>query len=156
MSEQFRENHFLILSREGAERYKVELPHVCISIRDPKTEKATLYPNLTRLDALYLDFWDVDREHSAIGIDEDVVFNKKHAKEILDFFIKYAHQVDTFVINCEAGISRSAAVGAALAKIHGYDNLIFFKKFLPNSLVYGLLLIEWHEHYQNKFKSILY
>lgn len=135
-------HHFLILSREGAENYRLEVPHVCISVRDPESNKASLYPNLARLDALYLEFHDLDEPLP--GMSEDVVFNQEHVKNILGFYRRWVKQVDGFVINCEAGISRSAAVGAALAKITGYDDSLFFKKFCPNRRVYRMLLNEWY------------
>lgn len=137
-------HHFLILSRQGAENYRFDAPHVCISVRDPGSEKASLYPNLTRLDALYLEFDDIDIPvDSAFGRDP-VLFSEQNARDVLGFYRQYVEKVDGFIINCEAGISRSAAIGAALARITGYDDALFFKKFHPNRLVYRTLLNKFY------------
>lgn len=129
--------HFLILNREGVERYQLAIPHVCISVRDPGSDKAHLPGELTRLDALFLEFDDLDGPYPSEKI---TLFNKGHAAMILGFFEKWKDTVDTFVINCEAGISRSAGIGAALCKICGYDDSRFFKQFCPNRLVYRTIL----------------
>lgn len=134
-------HHFLILSREGAEQYKFDAPHICISVRDPGSEKANLSPNLIRLDALYLEFHDLDE--ALPGMDSSLIFNDNHARDILGMYRRYVDKVDGFIINCEAGISRSAGIGAALAKITGYDDSLFFKKFCPNRRVYRMLLNKW-------------
>ena len=45
------------------------------------------------------------------------------------------------MIHCEAGISRSAAVAAAIAKLKGLDEAQFFDEpFEPNGLVYRTIL----------------
>ena len=45
-------------------------------------------------------------------------------------------------MHCEAGISRSAGAVAALSKVINGDDSYFFKMFLPNRLVYRLILQE--------------
>jgi predicted protein tyrosine phosphatase len=129
--------HFLILGRESVEKYQLQRPHVVISVRDPGSEKAMLPGEMTRLDALFLEFDDLDGPYPSEKI---ILFNKGHAAMILGFFEKWKDRVDTFVINCEAGISRSAGIGAALCKICGYDDSRFFKQFCPNRLVYRTIL----------------
>ena len=49
-------------------------------------------------------------------------------------------KVDLIVINCEAGMSRSAGVGAALSKILNGNDTDFFRYFHPNMYIYSKLI----------------
>lgn len=73
------------------------------------------------------------------------LFSKKNARDILNFIKEYKNDIDLIAINCEAGISRSAGIAGALSKIYNNDDSYFFKKYLPNSLVYRLILNEYYE-----------
>ena len=44
------------------------------------------------------------------------------------------------VVHCEAGVSRSPAVAAALCKGLGGNDLQFFRRYQPNMHVYRLML----------------
>lgn len=61
------------------------------------------------------------------------------AKKIIRFIRKYK-EVETLLIHCYAGPSRSRAVGAFAVKYLGGDNSVYFKKYNPNEYVYELLL----------------
>ena len=58
-------------------------------------------------DSLRIEFWDVEEDYGDYKIITD-----KQAKEIQDFIIK--NKENRFIINCQAGKSRSAAVGKAI------------------------------------------
>ena len=49
-------------------------------------------------------------------------------------------EVDVFLIHCEAGLSRSLAVAAALSRIYYNDDGPWFELEFPNRLVYRLLI----------------
>lgn len=75
------------------------------------------------------------------------LFSREHAKLILDFVETYKDKIELIVVNCEEGRSRSPAIAGALAVILngiGSDNY-FFNRYLPNSLVYKIILLEYHE-----------
>lgn len=78
---------------------------VFISISDPRKQfiKTDNYFH----DELKLKFWDVEEQ-----IGNYFPINKVQAKEIKDFILK--HRDRKFLINCEAGVSRSAGVGCAV------------------------------------------
>jgi len=40
------------------------------------------------------------------------------------------------MVHCEAGMSRSPAVGAAISKLRWDDDQVFFDKYTPNMRVY--------------------
>lgn len=70
------------------------------------------------------------------------IFNKKDADTILLFVESLKQYSNLIIVNCEAGISRSAGVAAALSKIYNGHDSFFFKNFLPNMLVYRTILEE--------------
>jgi len=127
---------FTVLSRKDAQTYKPEGTAVLISITDPESDQ--MFPDHDYPHALYLKFHDIDRVIS--GYD---TFEYEDADMILEIWEMEKDNVDEFVIHCEAGISRSAAVAAALSKIHTGNDMEFFTgRFLPNQLVYSMILYQ--------------
>jgi len=109
-----------------------------ISITNPNKDDLEIVHNENRLDTLFLKFADFDEEWDTAR-KEDVITNDQ-AKEIINFVKKYKDKVDMIVVNCEAGLSRSPAVGGAIAKWLNNDDSLFFKKFNLNRMVYRTLL----------------
>ena len=136
---------FYIHSRESAVNCVKEFIDkriAIISITDPKQS----LNDFTKVDIsedriLRVQFHDLDRPLAGYKI-----FNNADAKQILDFVKVQIGLVDFFIVHCEAGISRSAGVAAALSKIYnGNDNHIFnCGKYLPNMLVYKTILNEYY------------
>lgn len=63
-----------------------------------------------------------------------------HAKRIWDIVEHYTKLTGLCICQCEAGISRSAGVSAALASVYqGYEaeqSIFKDRRYLPNRLVY--------------------
>jgi len=104
----------------------------------------------TRVDTLLLECSDVEDstlEGQVSKYDGHAIqtFSRDDASKILAFVAKYVRQdIHTFYIHCEAGISRSAGVAAALGMIiEKNGDEYFFKNYLPNRLVYRTILKEW-------------
>ena len=70
---------------------------------------------------------------------------KEQAKEIVDFFYKVKDDTDWFVINCYAGMSRSAGCCAAIMRMmYNEDSPVFNNGFFtPNMKVYRMILNAW-------------
>lgn len=67
--------------------------------------------------------------------------NDLDACYIIDYVYYFRNQVDEVIVSCEAGYSRSAAVGAALSKwFNNNDDEFFSGKYCPNRLVYRKVL----------------
>jgi predicted protein tyrosine phosphatase len=68
------------------------------------------------------------------------LFDENFAQRILDFVDGVKDKIDTLLVHCEAGVSRSSAVAAAVSKIYlGIDpKEPYFRnpKYRPNILVY--------------------
>lgn len=87
--------------------------------------------------ALTLYFDDVVRE-----VEGAALFTEEQAEQIIAFI--QAHRgVDTLVVHCYAGQSRSRAVGAFAVRMLGGDNARYFQSGVPNQHVYDTLEGVW-------------
>lgn len=82
------------------------------------------------------------------------VFKKGHAKKILKFIdrINSDKQTTILIVHCDAGISRSGAVGIFACRYLKLDETRFRKEnnILPNSYVYDILcnISQLHADYE--------
>jgi predicted protein tyrosine phosphatase len=90
---------------------------------------------------LVMRFDDLDTEVDSVDNREPVLFNDSMANEIIDWLEANKNNIKTLVVNCNAGISRSAAVAKFVADIYKLD---FNEKYsLYNKHVYSTLRKEW-------------
>lgn len=76
----------------------------------------------------------------------DDLFTEARAHMIIDFVEEVKDEIDMLVVHCEAGVSRSPAIAAVIAKILFNDDSTFFKApFTPNMHVYRVMLNTAHE-----------
>jgi len=66
-----------------------------------------------------------------------------HAQAIVGFYREVAPRIQKPVIHCEAGVSRSAAVGAALAHCLRQTDAHFYHHSHPNHRVRRLVIQAW-------------
>jgi predicted protein tyrosine phosphatase len=95
-------------------------------VREPTPNTAVIsiatpgYPALLKEgwdDVLRLEFHDV--VNIPKGMPEAVPFSDTHAEDIHAFIAK--HEGKDFMVHCDAGMSRSVAVGAFLKEAHDYE-----------------------------------
>ena len=106
---------------------------ILISIRSVDSDRAAVAAPFG--DKLFVEFDDVEyAKHGRIITEEQ-------GKEIAQF-VRSHPDAEVIVCQCEAGISRSAAVAAAILKGNGQDDMPVFKSklYLPNMLVYRTVL----------------
>lgn len=110
--------------------------YAVISIQDSHTDGFGITFSLNQYckAVLTLKFDDIIRP-----VEGAQIFTEEMAKQIIRFIRKYK-DVETLLIHCYAGQSRSRAVGAFAVKYLGGDNSVYFKKYNPNEYVYELLL----------------
>lgn len=72
-----------------------------------------------------------------------VMFNDDMADKIIEFIERYKNSVDTLLIHCYAGQSRSRAVGDFAVEILGGDNSKYFEEGTPNQYIYDVLETAW-------------
>lgn len=102
------------------------------------TKPAYLRDDPNRVAKLTMIFDDV----GAIGEPEDsryLYFSKQQASDVIAFADRYAPKVAEFVVNCEAGISRSRGIAVALGLIHG-DPTPHVDLGFPNARVVRMLI----------------
>ena len=107
-----------------------------ISINDIDLHPVRIYkgnPNIIFM--LNLQFDDV-------YADEPNAMTTSDADTILEFYNKIRDKVDMVIVQCEAGVSRSAGICTALMTIEGDDDMVVFRdpKYAPNKHCYYTVL----------------
>jgi predicted protein tyrosine phosphatase len=138
------------LSRERAEAYRDRRPYAMISLTDPGAALARLQDDPNRLGLLTLQFHDISHTPEEFASlvrrperDHYILPTADHARQIVRFVREMAPRVEKIVIHCEAGISRSAGVGAAIAHCLGQTDLQFYEGSCPNHRVRRLVIQAW-------------
>lgn len=109
---------FYVTSRSGIEcGLDPGVPHVVISIRCPGSPKPKLPPLPSRVGLLSMAFSDIE-PRAGIGLDDVRAFTDEDAECICRFIAGYPG-ISAIVVHCEAGMSRSPAIAAALAAHFG-------------------------------------
>jgi predicted protein tyrosine phosphatase len=138
------------LSRERAEAYRDRRPYAVISITDPDYPEASLQLDPLRVGVLRLQFHDISHTPEEFASlvrrperDHYILPTADHARQIVRFVRAMAPRVEKIVIHCEAGISRSAGVGAALASCLKQPDIHFYDHGIPNVRVRRLVIQAW-------------
>ena len=141
---------FLTLSQKqiknSAIYNSIKEKHVVISITSAEDEEITIPFNTHRVSQLYLKFDDVQDIDSRY-----IYFDRSMANQILEFVEKYINSVSLIIVQCQAGLSRSVAIAAALSKIINYTDDNIYTKGIPNMFVYTTLL---DELFGNRFRNV--
>jgi len=127
----------IVRSRTLAKEFFCDLPWACVSITTPGDG----WPVLNKakcMDVLQTQFYDA--EFKRPEFEDKYFFGSEQANQILDFVNGVWNKIDLFMVHCQAGISRSPAIAAAIAKIKYGNDTEFFERYCPNSLVYSMLL----------------
>jgi len=128
-----------------------------ISIRDPSEQPldhAMSHKYGETCAILNLVFHDVDSLKIADNY-KLMAFTPEMAKQILNWVKSVMKAgIELIIVQCNAGISRSSGVAAALSLIvNGDDSWVFNdKRYLPNRLVYRTIL---KAHYQELLEDHL-
>lgn len=140
---------FKVLNRDQVEANQIPTllgeDYVLISISCPN-DPADIPDNQHCKEILRLEFDDLD---TPLSWAKCKLFQKEQAVKILDFFNKYRISCPLLVVHCDAGISRSPAVAAALTKIQGHGDSEYFSHYIPNRRVYSFLMNEFYSKQEN-------
>lgn len=135
-----------VRSRRLAKEFKSDLPWAAISV---STEVGD-FPELNeenRVGLLRLRFWDIANPSTRqLDANLESLFSKEQAKQIIAFMNEVWDKADVILVHCEAGMSRSPAIAAAIEHIkYGPEqDKWYFKQYIPNYWVYKTIL---EEHY---------
>ena len=154
----------VIEGREMAEKLAplIILPHAIISIGEPEprreedTGPAKFGESKQRLGLLRLQFYDIDVDSiTNAGYLLEIrkmqkeygngLFTDDQADQIVDFVENMRGKIEVLLCHCEAGISRSSGMAAAIMRIlTGSDDEVFNNpKYIPNRFVYRKILNAW-------------
>jgi predicted protein tyrosine phosphatase len=103
----------VVLSAARAAEYEPQDAAVCVSVGDPDQPDVPLSPRFASV--LRLKFSDIVEDS---GLPSDVLFDRSHARTLLEFLDHWS-RVDTVVVHCRAGLSRSPAIAIAIAELNG-------------------------------------
>ena len=138
--------NFYVYSRQKAKResYRINAPTLIISITDPGLNPNTFARNSNIVGLCRLQFDDVTEENAR---PEDVMMTPRDAEKIKDYVLRYKDRVESIIVHCEVGVSRSAGIMAAIQKyMIGDDSAIFNNDaFSPNMHCYNLMLSALNE-----------
>jgi predicted protein tyrosine phosphatase len=138
---------FYVYSRGAIERLSPhDVPHVVVSITTTAEDVAKIPSAPSCRGVLRLSFPDLDVPLS----DGPPLFCEEQAHAIWEFVLEHRPEVRRIVLHCDAGVSRSPAVAAAIARGLGLDDAEFFKRYRPNMRVYRTLLEVWQSTYAGR------
>ena len=135
---------FIICSREQAKKmsYKLRDPTLIISVTDPDKSPNRFANNPCIRAICRVSFDDILLHEEGNGL---FAMQSSDAKKIREYVDRYMKEVGCILVHCEAGVSRSAGIMAAIQRyIIGSDNVIFDSpKYRPNIHCYRTMINEF-------------
>jgi predicted protein tyrosine phosphatase len=102
-------------------------------------DMARLRKNPMCLGVLRLSFPDAEVASELHA--EAELFSREHAAATWSFVLQHRATIERVIVHCDAGVSRSPAVGAALGRVLNGDDAEFFAgRYRPNMRVYQMML----------------
>lgn len=131
-----------VLDRSLARTVTHPEPYAVISIGEPQVKPAPLADSPQCKAVLRLHFSDVASDLPRLRFVTHVApFTPDMAQQIVHFVgVQMQNNVNLIVVHCEAGMSRSAGVAAALSQFYNYDATPFLVYYRPNAHVRRLVL----------------
>ena len=138
---------FIVLSRHEFESgFLTASPYIVISISDPKSRKPRIPRTSLCRAVLQLRFHDAEPTLGFRLPANVKLMRPAEAQQIRKFVNEHVAGVQTIVVHCEQGMSRSPAVAAAVCRLLGEDDSPFFRNYAPNRYVYELVLNDTAPH----------
>ena len=133
--------NIVVKSRSKAIDFRSDEPWAAISVSTNPLE----FPHLNetnRVNLLQLSFEDSDLIQPYGQTPRKEIFCESHALQVLAFVDDVWDKIETLLVHCEAGLSRSPAIAAAVSCINnglGTDKM-YFVRYTPNRLVYRTII----------------
>ena len=129
-----------VMSRNLAHKYSFK-PH----------EEKTAIVSINNVDSGFVNFRNNNKNNIVAVLslffddvcsDEPNCMNENDAEKIAEFAKSIVNKVDKIIVHCEAGVSRSAGVAAALMKYFNGDDMPIFEnpQYCPNMYCYSMML----------------
>jgi predicted protein tyrosine phosphatase len=136
-------------SRKDAEGIHFLDTDYVISITDPHQKPAELRAK----NILRLSFYDINEPIKTLDGKMFDPMTSDDADKIVEYIKTFPKNIANIYVHCEAGISRSAGVAAAIAKYLINDDERFFLSKVPNRHCYKLLLEKLNQSNISQRKS---
>lgn len=147
--------NLIVKSRKGAVAGNgICDPHIIISIFTPGDDPPQPAQNKYTRQIIQFAFDDLDTSPgpaTRLALGNPILFGDEEARAIAERVEAWRQKgIDTVVCHCDAGISRSVGVAAAIAKHYNDDDSSFFNPpngvaYHPNMLVYKKVLNALYE-----------
>lgn len=125
-----------VTNKATIERALFPKSYALISISKDSSGAANLPDDPKRVALLRLEFADVNCPHEGLQH-----FTLDMADKVWEFVLECQElRFPLLVVQCLAGLSRSAGIAAAVSKILTGDDSYSFNVYLPNMLVYKVML----------------
>jgi len=133
---------------------EVQDKHIIISIFTPGDSEPKVVTNDNTEALFFVPFHDLDGEPSvatSLAFGPIILFDNQMAQNIVNFVNNFS-EINTIIVHCDAGQSRSAGVAAAIAKFFNGNDDQFFSgggmygspRYTPNRLAYRKVLKVFH------------
>lgn len=139
----FRGNkfNFLVLGREEIKSFEPSVKSILISVTDPENAQAEIIESKNFVGILRLKFHDIGKAKTFENeTGNDVSMSVSDVNKIWNFVSKNLSKAKLIVCQCEQGVSRSAAIAAAISRVLQNEDEYFFEHFWVNRYVYDLLI----------------
>ena len=137
-----------VLDRDGVRKINHTKPYAIISITDPEKRHASFMKCENLTGTLQLKCNDVSESAAKIkSVAASLgAFSEEMAAQVSEFATnQIAKGTTLFVINCEAGISRSAGIASALSWHYNHDESFFMVHYKPNQWIRKQILMAMKE-----------
>lgn len=131
----------IVLNRKETEKISEDGKSLfVISITDPEKPLAKI--NVSEERILRLQFYDTEWKVPLLDGEFIYPMSKEDAIKIVNFINKNIQNIETLIVHCEAGISRSAGIGAAISNFFNKDDKEYFEsyRYVPNRWCYRNVL----------------
>ena len=132
-----------VLDRDGVRACSHQEPYAVLSITDPQYRHPALKRDDSRQAVLQIAFSDVGERAARLKTTSPHItaFTPEFAAQVADFVSEQVRGgTGLLVINCEAGMSRSAGIAAAVSQFYNDDEMFYFAHYRPNEWVRNLVL----------------
>ena len=125
----------LVMSREQARLFEHDKPYAIIGINGTHNSEISYIYSDKMVTVLRVEFDDIMRPLKGMTL-----FNADIAEQIWKFVDWIHDEIDLLMVHCDSGISRSAAVAAAISKVYNGHCTKYFNWYCPNQHVYKTML----------------
>lgn len=141
-----------------------EFNHILIQFRTPHMNYPTITYSEKCLDEIKIHCHDIEnpptefnnkviRDFPHFYKEPMIYFSREHALQVLKLAFHYYNAAELCMCQCDAGVSRSTAVAAALSKIFNNDDFYFFQNYVPNQFIYRTILEVYHNEVKDDERS---